>query len=74
MLRISIEDFKANERARAELRSKMEKGEEACVKLVNFTKEGSRFENVLTVIPLVWEGGKKVVVGFQADAGKIYTN
>jgi PAS domain-containing protein len=73
-LRISIEDFKANEKARAELRAKMEKGEEACVKLVNFTKEGGRFENVLTVIPLVWEGGRRVVVGFQADAGKIYTS
>lgn len=72
MLRISVADFKANELAREEMKVKMHKGEEARVKLINFTKEGARFENVLTVIPLEWEGGKRVIVGFQADAGKCF--
>jgi PAS domain S-box-containing protein len=71
-LRISPKDFRANEIARRELRDSMRAGAEARVQLVNFTRDGRRFENVLTIVPIIWEGGRQYVVGFQADATRIF--
>jgi len=63
-----------NRQARVELRTRFERGEEARVKLINYTKGGKRFVNILTTIPITWEGegngtvgGKRYIVGFQAD-------
>jgi PAS domain-containing protein len=67
----------ANDLSRRELKARFAKGEEACVKFWNFTKEGKIFVNVLTTIPITWTEGrgeeKRYIVGFQADEGKIYS-
>jgi hypothetical protein len=64
----------ANQNARAVLRDKLAKGEEAQVRLVNYTKSGHQFFNLLTTIPIKWDDGdealgleKRYVVGFQAQ-------
>ncbi|KAE8453204.1 hypothetical protein EG329_011271 [Mollisiaceae sp. DMI_Dod_QoI] len=58
---------------RKELCEKIAKGEEARVRLLNYRKDGTVFANLLTIIPIVWEGEgvakKKYIVGFQADEG-----
>lgn len=65
-----------NERALKAFRVKLQRQEEAQVKLVNFKKDGSRFENILTTIPIVWNAdgdtgpGRRYVVGFQVDKEK----
>ena len=59
-----------NEKTRAKLRDKIKAGEEAQVRLINYTKGGVRFFNILTVIPIMWEeddARKRYVVGFQAQ-------
>jgi len=63
-----------NRDARKELREALAKGEEAQVSLINFKKSGERFQNILTTIPINWggEGGKKYIVGFQADPKKLF--
>ena len=59
-----------NVKARAELRERIGNVEEARVRLVNYTKGGVKFYNLLTVVPIAWEegeAGKRYVVGFQAQ-------
>ena len=59
-----------NIKARAELQDKIAREEEAQVRLVNYTKGGIKFFNLLTVIPIAWnegETGKRYMVGFQAQ-------
>lgn len=67
----------ANGHSRKELREKIARGEEARVRLWNFTKEGKIFVNVLTTIPITWDEGlgqeKRYIVGFQADEGRIFS-
>lgn len=51
------------------------KGEEVQQRLVNYRKNGERFENLLTLIPIAWDeedaygghGKKRYSVGFQAN-------
>jgi hypothetical protein len=64
----------ANEEPLVELREKIKKGEEAQVRLVNYTKDGGKFFNLLTTIPISWDEGdkelgleKRYIVGFQAQ-------
>ena len=64
----------ANQIPRAELRQKILRGEEAQVRLVNYTKSGEKFFNLLTIIPIMWDEGdmalgfgKRYLVGFQAQ-------
>jgi hypothetical protein len=64
----------ANQKPRFELRGKISKGEEAQVRLVNYTKSGEKFFNLLTTIPITWDEGdmalglrKRYIVGFQAQ-------
>ena len=59
----------------AELRQKISMGQEAQVRLVNYTKNGEAFFNFLTTIPITWDEGdmalglrKRYIVGFQAHA------
>jgi hypothetical protein len=58
---------------RAEIRQKILRKEEAQVRLVNYTKSGEQFFNLLTIIPIMWDEGdmalglrKRYIVGFQA--------
>jgi len=46
--------------------------EESCVQLINYTADGRRFKNILTTIPIVWDDGKRYIVGFQADAERAF--
>ena len=64
---------KRNEKPLAQLREKIARGEEAQVRLVNYTKGGEKFANLLTTIPITWDEGDKelglgrrYIVGFQA--------
>jgi len=60
-----------NKAGRKVLREAIEKGEEARALLINYRKNGERFENLLTMVPIKWvdgEVGRRYVVGFQADA------
>ncbi|KAH7396048.1 PAS domain-containing protein [Cadophora sp. MPI-SDFR-AT-0126] len=61
----------ANELARKQIRAKIDVGLEARVHFVNYRKDGSSFTNILTVIPITWEG-RNYIVGFQADEGRLY--
>jgi hypothetical protein len=65
-----------NTAARKELREKLARNEEARVRLLNFRNDGSIFANLLTIVPIVWDGEnglkKKYVVGFQADEGRAF--
>jgi len=59
-----------NRQAKEQLREKIAQEEEARVQLVNYKKGGERFMNLLTTIPISWEGNdggppKRYVVGFQ---------
>ncbi|KAH6679679.1 hypothetical protein B0J14DRAFT_614792 [Halenospora varia] len=60
-----------NMRSRVELKEKISKGEEAQVRLVNYRKDGSVFENILTIIPTslsTLEGQtRQYFIGFQAS-------
>ncbi|PBP21875.1 vivid PAS protein VVD [Diplocarpon rosae] len=60
-----------NTKARDEVKQSLALGHEARVKLVNFRKDGSEFINILTLIPIDWQG-KSYVVGFQADEASFY--
>ena len=64
----------ANEKPLAELRQRIKRGEEAQVRLVNYTKDGRKFFNLLTTIPIGWDENNKesglrmrYIVGFQAQ-------
>ena len=70
--KVAPKDRKFNEVARKELKEKLSRMEEACVQLINYTSDGRRFLNVLTVVPITWDGGKRYVVGFQADATRAF--
>jgi PAS domain-containing protein len=64
------EVYLKNEKPRAKLREKIQRTEEAQVRLVNYTKGGVKFFNLLTIIPIAWEEGevgKRYMVGFQAQ-------
>jgi hypothetical protein len=52
-----------------ELKEKLGRREEHQAVVTNYKKGGERFENILTVVPIVWrEGGEvRFVVGFQVD-------
>jgi PAS domain S-box-containing protein len=59
-----------NDAPRAVVREKVAKGEECRVRFINFRKSGERWENLLTIVPLVWNESdtwKRYIVGFQAD-------
>lgn len=66
---------KSNSDIRKELREKIESGQEARVRILNYRKDGSMFANLLTIIPIVWHEGpvkKNYIVGFQADEGRTF--
>lgn len=66
-----IEEVDAmNAKPRAEIRDTIQRRQEAQVRLVNYTKGGVKFFNLLTVIPIAWDEGdvgKRYMVGFQAQ-------
>lgn len=70
--KVPAKDKKVNDAARKELKEKMRNMEESCVQLINYTADGRRFKNILTTIPIVWEDGKRYIVGFQADAERAF--
>lgn len=50
------------------MRHAVEQNEEICVEVANFKKDGSRFINVLTMIPITWDSRHfRYSVGFQAE-------
>lgn len=68
--------------AKKELRASVTEFREAQVQLVNYKKNGDKFSNLLTTIPLLWEADgtspygvevppRKYIVGFQVDSGNI---
>ncbi len=59
-----------NAAARSEVKNKMSRWQESQVRFVNFRKDGSSFVNLLTLIPIKWQG-RNYIVGFQADEGSI---
>lgn len=67
-----------NRQARQRLKAQIERGEEAQDTLINFTKTGEYFINLLTVIPIIWEDqdqengtrDRRLFIGFQADKQK----
>jgi len=68
----SVDDptLEINKASRKILQDRIARGEEARARFVNFRKNGERFENLLTIVPIVWEEGerwKRYIVGFQAD-------
>lgn len=59
-----------NAKPRAQLRDTIQRRQEAQVRLVNYTKGGVKFFNLLTVIPIAWDEGEvglRYMVGFQAQ-------
>ncbi|KAL2069581.1 hypothetical protein VTL71DRAFT_14260 [Oculimacula yallundae] len=56
--------------ARREVKHSISIGRESRVRVTNFKKDGTLFANILTVIPIFWEG-KHYMVGFQADEKSI---
>jgi len=57
-----------------ELKKKLARREEHQVTITNYKKDGERFENILTVVPIRWGGAQgedagdvRFVVGFQVD-------
>jgi hypothetical protein len=68
-----------NAEARVELKHRFSMGEEARVRLVNYRRDGTKFINLLTTIPITWDEGesndtpgKRYIVGFQADSQAIW--
>ncbi|TGO81161.1 hypothetical protein BPOR_1308g00020 [Botrytis porri] len=65
-----------NAMAKSSIRTALECGLESQVTLVNYRKNGERFLNVLTTVPLKWttmEGEEKnYIVGFQAQAPPMF--
>jgi PAS domain-containing protein len=65
-----------NRKPKRELKSKISRGEEVQVQLVNYRKDGRKFMNMLTVVPieLVDSDGRlgRYVVGLQADGANVY--
>merc|ERR1712093_347760 len=51
--------------------AKIDAGLEARVHFTNYRKDGSPFTNILTLIPITWDG-RNYIVGFQADKGMLY--
>ena len=49
------------------LRKAVEKNTEVQVEITNFKKDGSRFTNLLTMIPITWDDSHNYCVGFQCD-------
>lgn len=48
------------------LKNGIAQGEETQTCLVNYKKNGEKFENLLTTIPIEWGDGRRFIVGFQA--------
>lgn len=72
--RHQLEIRRTNDIARKELKERFARNEEAQVKLVNFMRDGRMFVNLLTVIPILWDGEgagagekKRYLVGFMGD-------
>lgn len=63
--------LQANSAAKREVKHNISRGRESRVRFTNFKKDGTPFTNILTVIPIFWEG-KNYIVGFQADEGSLY--
>ncbi|KAG4417285.1 hypothetical protein IFR04_009575 [Cadophora malorum] len=61
----------ANSAAKREVKHNISRGRESRVRFTNFKKDGTPFTNILTLIPIFWEG-KNYIVGFQADEGRLY--
>lgn len=56
------------------LRSKLQQREEIRVELINYKKDGTKFVNLVTIIPVTWDPNstapseyKRYIVGFQAN-------
>ncbi|EKD16712.1 vivid PAS protein VVD [Drepanopeziza brunnea f. sp. 'multigermtubi' MB_m1] len=60
-----------NSAARRKVKHNNLHGMESQTRFVNFRIDGSRFNNILTLIPVHWEG-RNYIVGLQADEGRIY--
>ncbi|CZS92686.1 related to vivid PAS protein VVD [Rhynchosporium agropyri] len=60
-----------NSAARREVKHSIGIGRESRVRVANYKKDGTPFANILTVIPILWEG-KHYMVGFQADERSIH--
>jgi len=59
-----------NDRKVYELKTRINKREEAQVTITNYKKGGESFENILTTIPIRWDSASeevRYVVGFQVD-------
>ncbi|KAH7346458.1 PAS domain-containing protein [Rhexocercosporidium sp. MPI-PUGE-AT-0058] len=63
--------LQANSAAKREVKHNISRGRESRVRFTNFKKDGTPFANILTLVPIVWEG-KNYIVGFQADEGSLY--
>jgi hypothetical protein len=53
-----------------ELKTRIDKREEAQMTITNYKKGGESFENILTTIPIRWDSASeevRYVVGFQVD-------
>ncbi|KAG4432951.1 hypothetical protein IFR05_011571 [Cadophora sp. M221] len=61
----------SNSAAKREVKHNMNRGRESRVRFTNFRKDGTPFTNILTLVPISWEG-KRYIVGFQADEGSLY--
>lgn len=61
--------------ALSEMRRKIHRREEVRARVVNFRKDGSRFMNAMTLIPISYQGDgermRNYIVGFQADERSI---
>lgn len=62
---------KMNVDANRQMRQSIRREEEVQVTIMNYRKDGSMFPNVVTIIPIVYEG-RKYCVGFQHDYSSNY--
>lgn len=62
--KLDMEQQRTNDEARREIRQRIPYAKEAQVKLVNYKKTGEKFENVLTIVPIIHDG-IYYIVGFQ---------
>jgi len=53
------------------LRKAIEEKTEVQAEITNFKKDGTRFTNLLTMVPVSWDGSHNYFVGFQCDAGAL---
>ncbi|KAK0120030.1 hypothetical protein ONS95_011444 [Cadophora gregata] len=60
-----------NSVAKREVKHNISTAHESRVRFTNFKKDGTPFTNILTLIPIAWQG-RNYIVGFQADEGSLY--